>query len=42
MLHKVRDALLVASEQLARGEEEAAAQTLESASREIRTELEAK
>lgn len=40
LLHKIRDALLVASEQLARGDEEAAAETIEKASTKIREEIE--
>lgn len=41
LLHKIRDALLVASEQLARGDENAAAETIENATVEIRKELDA-
>lgn len=41
-LHRVRDALLVAAGHLERGDENAAAETIEKASAEIRQELEAK
>lgn len=41
MLHRIRDALLVAASELDRGDEEAAAETIETAAREIRDELEA-
>lgn len=40
MLHRVRDALLVAAGHLERGDEDAAADTITEAAREIREELE--
>lgn len=40
LLHKLRDALLLAAQDLERGDEAAAAETIEEAAREIRQELE--
>ena len=42
LLHKIRDALLVAASELERGDEAAAAETITDAANEIREELKAK
>ena len=42
LLHTLRDSLLVAASELERGDEEKAAETIETAARDIRKELEAK
>ena len=40
LLHKLRDSLLIAASELERGDEEAAAVTIENAARDIRAHLE--
>jgi hypothetical protein len=42
LLHKLRDALLLAAAEIERGDDTAAAETIEKAARDIRKEIEAK